>query len=141
MTPEQQQQRYRIEICTSNLGATHKAKGDPVLRHCFLRITDDLGQPFKTLAFGPHGVGPEPYPDVASVQCHPHATDLGREDLDRTVKLFINCTGRGYSWSENNCCSCAIEAVEQAFGGRAHPSIHRAAEMIAQSPNPFERPF
>jgi hypothetical protein len=130
-------QSYQIEICTSNLGATPAAPGDPVLKHCFLKITDDLGQPVRTLAFGPRGVSSEPYPNVASARCYRQVGRLDTEGVERAAKLFVECADRGYSWRENNCCSCAIEAIEQAFGVSVQPSLRWATELIAQSPNPF----
>jgi hypothetical protein len=127
-----------VEICTSNLGATQSSAGDSILRHCFVKITNDVGDAVKTLAFGPGGVSSEPYPDVASVQCHVHLAGLSADDIRRVQRLFNDCADRGYAWGKNNCCSCAIEAVERAFDLQAHPAVRMAAKMIQQSPNPFE---
>jgi hypothetical protein len=130
--------RYAVEICASNLGATDRDPGDPILKHCFLKIVDGSRGIVETLAFGPGGVSAEPHPDVASLQCYVHATDLNALTVAEIERRFHACADRGYSWGDNNCCSCAIEAVESALGVSCDEAIREAARVIEQSPDPFQ---
>jgi hypothetical protein len=131
--------RYAVEICASNLGATDRDSGNAILKHCFLKIVDGSGGIVETLAFGPGGVSAESYPDVPSVRCYVHAAGLNAPAVAEVERRFHACADRGYSWADNNCCSCAIEAVESALGVSCDAAIREAATTIEESPDPFQR--
>jgi hypothetical protein len=128
---------YTLYICTANLGATKDAEGDPILKHCFAKIVDQRGITAATLAFGPAGVSSEPYPDLPSVRCAVQASDLDEMDIQRVSHWFLDCEKTGYSWKENNCCSCVRDTVEQVLGLEVNEMIRVAADQIEQADNPF----
>jgi hypothetical protein len=125
--------RYRLQSCTTNLGAAYGKTGHPSLKHCFARLLDERGAVVATWALGLHGVVAESNGSHPSVVCYTEAEALSRDAADGFDEAFRQCDARPYAWGSNDCCSCLRQALQDGMGIQASQALQSAARDIARS--------
>ncbi len=126
--------RYSIACRTVNLGANSRRSGHPTFKHCFAKMMDDSGKITDTFAYGRNGLTHEPYPDVQSAKCMSQADNLTVGEIASFKSSFRECADRGYTWGENDCCSCLEYAAQAGLHKGPLTFIHNAVQDLAVSP-------
>lgn len=130
---------YELWVCTTNLGATASAAGDPTLPHCLVDVRDRAGRRVRAMSLSRRGVGPEPAPDVPSRRCESAPVQVTEVELRRFEAALSRCADEGYAWGERDCCSCIERAFADGLRRAAPAAVSRAAATIAAVPDPWQR--
>ena len=130
---------YELLVCTTNLGATASAAGDPTLPHCLVDLRDRAGRRVRAMSLSRYGVGPEPEPDVPSRRCESPPVPVTEVELQRFETALRRCADQGYAWGERDCCSCIERAFTEGLDRAAPAALSRAVATLAAVPDPFTR--
>ncbi|MEX1363298.1 MAG: hypothetical protein AB1Z98_09245 [Nannocystaceae bacterium] len=130
---------YALWVCTTNLGATASAAGDPTLPHCLVDVRDGAGRRVRAVSLSRRGVGPEPMPDVPSRRCESPPVPVTEVELRRFDAALRRCADAGYAWGERDCCSCIERAFAEGLERAAPAALSRAAATLAAVPDPWLR--